>query len=315
MLTWSARGGILRDVTRATEHFEQLVTAWTATHSSPSTRAAYGGDLASFSRWCTQQAAIPLRVTADDVAAYQLACTAAGASSATVRRRASSLASFFRYALERGAVETNPTAGTDRPAVDRPGSSATPLYDGDDVERLLSIAAGTDPRLHALVGLLACDGLKLQEALELDAGDIAGRAPRTTATLRRRGHERIVLDRRTGVAVRRCIAGRAAGPVLTSARAAAPAAPPARLTRFGADHLLKQLPPTCGAPVTANALRRAFVTSSHRAGVDLDEIRARAGLDDVRSAARHLPPGTPPRTDTHPPAGRGSGRRGDQKEA
>jgi hypothetical protein len=88
----------------------------------------------------------------------------------------------------------------------------------------------------------------------------------------------------------RRLAGRRRGePLFVSARPSTPAAGAHRLTRFGADHLLKRLPVAEGArPVTANELRRFHIDAAHRAGVDLDEIGERAGLDDVRSVRRYL---------------------------
>ena len=60
-----------------------------------------------------------------------------------------------------------------------------------------------------------------------------------------------------------------------------------RLTRFGADHLLKKLA-TTGNPISANALRRFHITTHHATGADLDTVRTRAGLNDIRTVRRHL---------------------------
>jgi integrase len=69
-------------------------------------------------------------------------------------------------------------------------------------------------------------------------------------------------------------------------------ADPIRLTRFGADHLLKQAAAAAGIkrPVSANVLRRTHVTAAQRAGVPIEEIRQHMGHRDVRTTRRYLTP-------------------------
>jgi integrase/recombinase XerD len=66
-----------------------------------------------------------------------------------------------------------------------------------------------------------------------------------------------------------------------------------RLTRFGVDYLLKQAAETAGiaGAVSANTLRRRFVTAAHERGEDLDDIRHSAGHADARTTRRYLDPG------------------------
>ena len=63
-----------------------------------------------------------------------------------------------------------------------------------------------------------------------------------------------------------------------------------RLTRFGADHLIKQAATAAGIerPVSANVLRRTHVTTAQRAGVPIDDIRHTMGHIDVRTTRRYL---------------------------
>ena len=63
-----------------------------------------------------------------------------------------------------------------------------------------------------------------------------------------------------------------------------------RLTRFGADHLIKQLRSDDDGPLTADALRRFHFTASRAAGTALDLVREHAGLTDLRSLRRYLGP-------------------------
>jgi site-specific recombinase XerD len=68
-----------------------------------------------------------------------------------------------------------------------------------------------------------------------------------------------------------------------------------RLTRFGADHLLKQAAASANIqqPVSANVLRRTHVSIAQREGVSLDDIRQTMGHRDVRTTRRYLDPAGP----------------------
>ena len=271
------------------EAFRDLTDRWLSSHASANTRAAYAVDLAKFGQWCAARRAVPLRVDAATVAAFQAAQHAAGHSVATQRRRWSALSSFFQFALDAGTIDVNPASAGQRPALPDLGRSTTPILTADAVDAYLQVAQALDPRLDALVALLVLDGLKLGEALALDVDDVRGRPPNVTVVVRRRGDDaqRIVLQPRTAVAVGRCVDRRVGEPLFTGPRRHGVAH---RLTRFGADHLLKKLDDD---GVSANALRRFHITAHHTTGADLDEIRDRAGLDDVRTVRRYLQPDHP----------------------
>jgi integrase len=110
-------------------------------------------------------------------------------------------------------------------------------------------------------------------------------------TVRRRGETmRIVLDVDTARAVRRCMGKRRAGPVFVSERLPH-ADEPHRLTRFGADHLIRQLRTgDTTEPVTANALRRFHITTRQLAGTAPEGVRDRAGLANTRGVRRYVDP-------------------------
>ena len=237
--------------------------AWVATQSSANTRSAYRTDLETFGRWCAKNDAMPLHADATTVAAFQLAREIAGDSPATLRRRWSSLSSFYRFAIDRDLTEVNPVAGALRPPIVRDESGATPELTARAVDAYLASATALDPRLDALVSLLVFDGLKLGEALALNVDDVRGRPPKVAVTVRRRGVvRRVRLDPQSARAVRRCAGRRLSEPLFTSSRPAAAGSRPRRLTRFGADHLIRQLTEEGDERVTTNQLRRFYLTSS-----------------------------------------------------
>jgi integrase/recombinase XerD len=262
---------------------------WLRTQTSPNTRAAYRSDLETFGNWCARQGAIPLTADTATLVAFQAARQAAGDSASTIRRRWSALSSFYDFAVGRQLRSINPAVGVDRPKVVRGDPSPTVRLSEEAVATCRAVAAALDPRLDALVTLLVCDGIKVAEALALDIVDLSGEAPATTITVRRRGEpRRIVLDRDSARAVRRCVGTRRAGPVFVSERSSTSDAQH-RLTRFGADHLIRQLRTgDTTEQVTANALRRFHINAGQADGTTLEEVRNRAGLADVRSVRRYV---------------------------
>lgn len=255
---------------------QDLVTAWLRSQSSPNTLAAYRADINLFGKWCAAHGAVPIRADTKTLMAFQVARAKVGDSPSTLRRRWSSLSSFYDFALGRRVVASNPARGAQRPRVDPGNPSPTAQLSAKAVAERRSAAARLDPRLDVLFNLLVADGLKLGEALALDLDHISGKPPKVTITIHRRGLPQLVtLHAESAHAIRRYVGSRRDGPLFLSERSD-------RLTRFGADHLLRQL------SVTANELRRFHITTSHRTSRDSHAVRERAGLADVRSVRRYL---------------------------
>ncbi len=272
------------------------IEGWLNTQNSANTRAAYRCDLDTFGTWCAHRGAIPLTADTATLVAFQVAREAAGDSDSTIRRRWSALSSFFDYTVQHNLRAINPAIGVDRPKVTSGDPSPTAQLSAETVASYRAAASALDPRLDALVALLVADGLKVAEALALDIEHVSGRAPGATITVRRRNQaQRIVLDRDSARAVRRCIGTRRRGPVFVSERSSKSAVSQ-RLTRFGADHLIRQLrTDDASEPVTANALRRFHINTSQAGGSTLDEVRRGAGLATLRSVRRYnATPSEPP---------------------
>ena len=198
------------------------------------------------------------------------------------------MSSFYDFAVDHQLRATNPAQGADRPKVASGDPSPTVRLSQEAVAACRAVAAALDPRLEALVALLVYDGLKVTEALALNIDDLSGKASKTTITVRRRGQsKRIVLDHDTARAVQRCVGKRRTGPVFVSERSSQADTPP-RLTRFGADHLIRQLRTGDDTEqVTANALRRFHINEHQLRGSALEDVRDRAGLADVRGVRRY----------------------------
>lgn len=255
----------------------ERIDAWLASLPSSNTRAAYRADLATFLRWCAAKGVAPLAATSDTALAFRGDLLDGGARAATAKRRASAVQSFVR------------SLGHDVPDAPEPGdgASSTVGLDDDERRRLLAALPGQPSKAQVLVALLLLDGLKLDEVLRLDAGDLRGTPPHVDVGVRRDDAvEALALHPTTSRVVDRHLGGRRTGPLLPGR-----GDPPARLSRFGADYLVKRAGRDAGltAPLTTNALRRTYVSHAHAAGDQLDDIRRRVGHDDIRTTRRYLP--------------------------
>ncbi len=278
---------------------EQVATTWLATYRSTNTRDAYRRDLDAFTMWCNARGLAPLSCSPRQLVAYREAKATAGASPATVNRHLSSLRAFFDAAVEMGATATHPLPRRAAVAI---APSETTALSIEAARRLLS-ASRVEPRTAVLVHLLLRDGLRLAEALGLDHAHVDGPARAKVVTVRRHGHEhRITLSPDSSAAVVALQRTRGhTGPLLTggtSDRARK------RITRFGADHLIKGAARAAGLDdVSANVLRHTHAALAQRAGDDDEEIRVRMGHRDVRTTRRYLttpPDPTPTPTPTTP---------------
>ena len=139
---------------------------------------------------------------------------AAGRARATVTRRLCTVAGFCKYAVEEELLAHSPAVHVRRPRLDYE-SHATGL-DRNEVGAL-PVAAGLGPAAeHALISLLALNGLRVSEAT--GAGIVAlgtERGHRTLAITRKGGKRAVIpLARRTAQAIDLAIEKAVRGPDL-----------------------------------------------------------------------------------------------------
>jgi len=270
---------------------EEVGQRWLARYSSTNTRSAYESDLRLFLGWCDGTALSPWDVTANSFAVYRAQREVDGVSAASIARQLAAVRGFFTEAHKLGVTPGNPFEL--RPSI-APAVSPTETLSADALDRLFH-AAVEDPRAAVLVHLLAGDGLRLAEVLGIDHEDLSGSAEtmRLRVDSRSSGH-RISLTGASAGAVRRLQRGRSkSGPLLTAHRSTA--AGPQRLTRFGADLLIKRAARAADIAhtVSANVLRRTHAALAHGAGDEVDVIRRLMGQRDVRTTRRYITPDDP----------------------
>jgi len=134
------------------------------------TREAYTLDLRMFYRWCDEHHLDLFSVTRTHIELYARELEELGRAPATVGRRLSTLAGFYRYAAEEGVIEHSPAVHVRRPRLDYE-SHAVGL-DRNELGAFLVAAGISSPRDHALCSLLALNGLRISEALALEFEDV-----------------------------------------------------------------------------------------------------------------------------------------------
>ena len=140
----------------------------------------------------------------------------AGRARATIRRRLSTIAGLYRYAVEEDLLDHSPAVHVGRPRIDYE-SHATGL-DRNEVGALLVAAGLGIPAEHALISLLALNGLRVSEATSADIEALGTeRGHRTLAITRKGGKKAVIpLAPRTARAIDLTIGERCEGPIFST---------------------------------------------------------------------------------------------------
>ena len=107
------------------------------------TREAHALDLRQFTTWCRARSLDLFAVRRPDIESFARHLEARGRARATVTRRLSTIAGFYKYAVEEELLDHSPAAHVRRPRVDYE-SHAIGL-DRNELGALL-VAAGLGPR-------------------------------------------------------------------------------------------------------------------------------------------------------------------------
>jgi site-specific recombinase XerD len=277
----------------ADPRLEAVAAAWVYTHASENTRRAYWADLIAFAAFCTTRGAAVLDARSADIDAFRAEVEGTGASAATVARRLAALSSFYRYAGGQGGQHgrsggpiVNPVTAVDRPAV--PAASGSDVLSADEVRALLVAARVLGPKTAGLIGLLVLDGLKLGETVAADTSHLTFRGRVLLLRLPDRDDEQpeLTLHRDTARALVHYLGGRRDGPLLLAETPAG--VPPRRLSRFGANYLVKRAVGEAhlATSVSANTLRRTYAATALASGSNPRVVQQRLGHADRRTTER-----------------------------
>jgi len=246
------------------------------------TRDAYMLDLRQFVAWCDQHHLELLAVRRADIECFARDLEERGRARATVARRLCTVAGFYRYAEEEGLLTRSPAVHVRRPRLDYE-SHAVGLDRNETGALLVAAGLGT-PTEHALVSLLALNGLRVSEALGANIEAIGLERGHRTLTICRKGGKivTIPLAPRTARAIDLAIGERFTGPIFLGADRE-------RLDRHAAGRIVRRLARRAGItkPVGPHTLRHAFITAALDAGVPLRDVQEAASHADPRTTMRY----------------------------
>jgi integrase/recombinase XerD len=246
------------------------------------TREAYALDLRQFTTWCRNRGLPLFAARRADIESFARELELRGRARATVTRRLCTIAGLYKYAVEEELLEHSPAAHVRRPRLDYE-SHATAL-DRNELGALL-VAAGLGPPLeHALISLLALNGLRVSEATGADIEQLGLERGHRTLTITRKGGKVVTvpLAPRTARAIDLIIGERTDGPVFLAADSR-------RLDRHGAGRIVRKVARRAGIAktVTPHTLRHAFITAALDAGVPLRDVQEAASHADSRTTMRY----------------------------
>jgi site-specific recombinase XerD len=260
---------------------ERLALAGFLAGYSGLTRQAYELDLRQYAAWCHQHQVRLFAARRADIECFARELEARGRARATITRRLCTIAGFCRCAVEEELLDHSPAAHVRRPRLDYE-SHAVGL-DRNELGALLVAAGLGPPADHALISLLALNGLRVSEATGADIEALGVERGHRTLVVTRKGGKvvTIPLAPRTARAIDLAIGERTDGAIFLAADGR-------RLDRHGAGRIVRRVARRAGIGKRAgpHTLRHAFITGLD-AGVPLRDVQEAASHADPRTTMRY----------------------------
>jgi site-specific recombinase XerD len=184
-MTATAPTAVLVPIQPAFSDAERLALAGFLAGYRGLTREAYALDLRQFTAWCRACSLNLFAVRRADIESFARDLEARGRARATVTRRLCTIAGFYQYAVEEEILEHSPAAHVRRPRLDYESHAAA--LDRNEIGAML-VAAGLGPPVeHALISLLALNGLRISKATGADIDQLGLERGHRTLTITRKG--------------------------------------------------------------------------------------------------------------------------------
>ena len=246
------------------------------------TREAYALDLRQYASWCQQHHIRLFQARRAGIECFARDLEARGRARATIIRRLCTIAGFCKYAVEEELLEHSPAAHVRRPPLDYEWH-ATGL-DRNELGALLVAAGLGQPAEHALISLLALNGLRVFEATGVNIEALGVERGHRMLVITRKGGKvvTIPLAPRTARAIDLAVGERNDGPRFLAANGR-------RLDRHRAARIVRRAAHRAGItkPVGPHTLRHAFITAALDAGVPLRDVQEAASHADPRTTMRY----------------------------
>jgi integrase/recombinase XerD len=281
-MTTTTTSAALIPVTPVFTNTERLALAGFLAGYSGLTRQAYELDLRQYASCCHQHHLRLFQARRADIECFARDLEARGRARATITRRLCTIAGFYKYAVEEELLDHSPAAHVRRPRLHYE-SHAVGL-DRNELGALLVSAGLGSPAEHALISLLALNGLRVSEATGADIENLGVERGHRTLVITRKGGKvaTIPLAPRTARAIDLAVGERSEAPVFLTFDGQ-------RLDRHGAARIVRRIARRAGItkPVEPHALRHAFITAALDAGVPLRDVQEAASHADPRTTMRY----------------------------
>jgi site-specific recombinase XerD len=246
------------------------------------TRDAYALDLRQFATWCSELNLALFAAKRVHIEAFARDLEARGRSRATIARRLCTVTCFYRYAEQEGLIEHSPAVHVRRPRLDYE-SHAVGL-DRNELGAMLVAAGLAGARDHALIALLAMNGLRVSEAIGANIDQLGLERGHRTLTVVRKGGKTVTMPMapRTARTVDLAIGDRYDGPILLGNDGQ-------RLDRHAAARIVRRIGRAAGITkkIGPHTLRHGFITAALDAGVPLRDVQEAASHADPRTTMRY----------------------------
>lgn len=246
------------------------------------TRDAYALDLRLYTEWVTTAGMRLFDVRRAHIEAFARHLEAIGRARATIARRLSTIVCFYRYAEQEGLIEHSPAVHVRRPKMDYE-SHAIGL-DRNEIGAMLVAAGLAGARDHALISLLALNGLRVSEAIGARIEDLALERGHRTLTVLRKGGKTVTmpLAPRTARAIDLVVGERFEGTILYGNDGG-------HLDRHAAARIVRRIGKAAGINkhIGPHTLRHGFITAALDAGVPLRDVQEAASHADPRTTMRY----------------------------
>lgn len=246
------------------------------------TRGGYAIDLRCFFRWCDSAGLAPFEAKRPHLEVFARQLEESGLALSTVKRRLSTVAGFYRFAMIDGYITSNPAEYVRRPSISN--ESTTLGLDRMELGGFLATAAGSAPTEHALACLLALLGLRVSEACGIDIEHLGVERGHRTVLVLGKGNKLALLPMPPRVfrTVDQAKGERQSGPLLLSRSGE-------RMDRCAAYRVVKRLCRQAGISkrISPHSLRHSAITAALDAGVPLRDVQIFARHADPRTTTRY----------------------------
>jgi integrase/recombinase XerD len=250
---------------------------------SKHTVEAYARDLVRFGARLTEENVSLDEVDETQVAGYLVTLSQEGLSARTQARALSSVRGFFRFLVQEGQQQCDPTELLEGPRLLR---KLPDILNRDEVVRLLEAPAGSKPnriRDRAMLHMMYAAGLRVSELIELDLGDVNLEEGFVSALGKGNKRRLVPIGSHARAAVVEYLAEVRPKWARPASRACFVTARGKTMTRQGFWGLVKKYARAAGItkPISPHKLRHSFATHLLAGGADLRSVQTMLGHADI----------------------------------